>query len=105
MHELAERLHMTVGQLARSITSDEITDWLAYDRIRVPQSWQQFAQLCHLVACLVLGRKAPKYESFLPARYRPKPQPMTSAAIRAALAAAAPREPKPVKKRASFGSA
>lgn len=75
---------MTVRDLKARITSDEITDWLAYDRIFVPEGWEQHAKLCHLIASAV-SSKPPRPEEFLPARYRPKPRPMTAAQIKAAL--------------------
>jgi hypothetical protein len=62
---------MTVRRLLSEIDSRELTEWMAYDRLNVPDAWQQNAQLCTVVAKSMGGAKCKaKFEDFLPRKTR-----------------------------------
>lgn len=62
---------MTVRRLLSEIDSRELSEWMAYDRINVPDAWQQNAQLCVVVAKSMGGKKCRvQYKDFLPAKTR-----------------------------------
>ena len=80
---------MTVRQYLASMSSADIVESMAFDRIEVPEDWQRHAHLCHHIEQTVHGDKARPYETFLPQRYRPKPKPMTPAQMKARIMAGA----------------
>jgi hypothetical protein len=58
---------MTVGELLSRISSRELSEWMAYDRINVSDAWQQNAQLCAVVAKSMGGKKCKaQFKDFLP---------------------------------------
>lgn len=81
---LAERLGYTVGQLLAVVDSRELSEWIAYDRIKGPsEAWEQTAQLCYVMACLH-SKKPGKYADYLPKKK--KVERISDGAIRARLA-------------------
>jgi hypothetical protein len=58
---------MTVRRLLSEIDSRELSEWMAYDRLKVSDSWQQNAQLCVVVAKSMGGKKCKaQFKDFLP---------------------------------------
>lgn len=76
---------MTVGELLDRMDSQELSEWMAFDRIDQPESWQQTAQLCFVMDSL-WSKKPRKFESFLPRKIKAKAGPISPAALRARLA-------------------
>jgi hypothetical protein len=66
---------MSVEDLLARISSRELSEWMAFDRIHTSEDWHRHAQLCHVLVQL-LGdskvRRKIKLEDFLP-RGRAKP--------------------------------
>ena len=78
---------MTVGELLARCDSRELSEWMAYDRIKEPadsESWHQTAQICTVLDQL-WSKKPRPFDAFLPRKKTAKPA-ITADAIRARLA-------------------
>jgi hypothetical protein len=68
--------------------SDEISKWMAYDRINIDDSWRQNAELVwwliQLLGDAKLKRRV-KYEDLLPQRHKPPKPRQTAEQIKAVL--------------------
>jgi hypothetical protein len=67
-HKLAVALGRTVAELRQSMSSEELSRWLAYDQTDLlPDPWFIGAQVCAVLAA-AFGRKGyrPKVEDFIP---------------------------------------
>ena len=62
---------MTVRKLLDEIDGHELSEWMAYDQVHTSTSWHQTASICHTVASGLFS-KPPKYEKFLPQKFRAK---------------------------------
>ena len=87
---LAERLHMTVGQLNREMTSRELSLWMEWDLIKpaTDDDWR-FARLQREIGSILPafdGKQPPAVEQYLPPSRRP-PSGFTGLAMKQAFLA------------------
>ena len=68
LFRLAGHLKMTVGELESRLDSDELTEWIAFDRYYEPigDEWLQTCLITSAVISTVAGKKAPKPAEILP---------------------------------------
>lgn len=84
------RLALTMGrtceEIGESMSAEELTDWIALDRVwPLPDPWRQAGTIAAVIAnSLTKGRRW-KPEDFIP-RARPPQKRMSNAQIQAALA-------------------
>lgn len=73
LFRLAGHLKMTVGELERRLDSNELTEWIAYDRFYEPigEEWLQTCLLTSAVLSTVAGKKAPKPAELMPVEKPP----------------------------------
>jgi hypothetical protein len=82
--KLALCLGKTVGELERSISSVELSEWMAWDQLdKLPDPWWQMGKICAVIAEILTG-KAASPEDFIP-RARPKRKIMSPEAAMATM--------------------
>lgn len=76
MFDVASHLRMTVRDLLSRASSDELSEWIAYRRIRpFDDGYWQTALICSTVATIAAGgKKTYKIEDFLPRMRRRREQ-------------------------------
>lgn len=81
---------MTVGELQQRIGSRELSEWMAYDRINLPDEAMRHAQLCALtVSYSGFAKKAARPGDFLPKRHSQRALPEADLLARNKMLAAA----------------
>jgi hypothetical protein len=82
-----------VGQLEAEMSSVELSEWLAFDRIEpLPDPWRQTGLACAVTANLWTKGKRHQPEDFIPARKESVRQPPGKIAAKMAAFAAAHNE-------------
>ncbi len=77
MFRLAGHLGMTVGELGRRMSSQELTEWIAYHRYYqpLPDSWRETGLLASAALAPHCPRgRTPKAEDFVPVEKPPQHQ-------------------------------
>jgi glycosyltransferase A (GT-A) superfamily protein (DUF2064 family) len=64
---LAERLGMTVKELLARMDSQELSEWLAFDKVYNRQGDYQTARICHAIYS-IFAKRAGKLADHLPRR-------------------------------------